>query len=147
MHKNPLWLIFLAGISLVTLWFCGVAFYRVYQYSRLNGVTDATNITWSILKLDEDNYFPYAHYSYLIREKEYVGEEALKEKEYKNEWAVKESLPEITSKQWQVWYDPYSPAFSSLQRHFPLKEVVSAILLLGIVLYFFGLGYYVAGHK
>lgn len=146
MHKNLLWLTFLGSIIVVTLWFCGIAALELYKYSMLKNQAPVKTIFWTVKTIDEDLYHPHAEYSYLVKEKEYKTEETVKNLYYRNKSAAEEGVENLNQKQWEVWYDPKYPSYSSLDKSFPLKETLSAGVLIGVTLYFLGLGYYV-GHR
>lgn len=144
MHKNPIWLAFLALLILITLWFCGIAIYRTYHYLNLTAKAEVETIQWSVHEQGSDNYYPYAHYTFRVRGKEVKGESGLPSYEFMNPYAVHEFLPQLSSKKWQVWYNPSHVQNSALQKQFPVKACIIAGVMVGLLLYFIGLGFYVA---
>jgi hypothetical protein len=144
MHKNIVWFCFLGGVLAITLWFTGDATLKLYRYLSLKKQIPAKAVSWSIKEIDEDLYYPHAHYSFIVKDREYESDQTLKSLTYRNPWAAEEGLEDLNKKQWHVWYDPKYPKYSSLENHFPLKETLSAGVLIGLTLYFLGLGYYVA---
>ena len=42
-----------------------------------------------------------------------------------------------------VWYNPHNIAYSALEKPFPMKAIVSAIILICLLVYFLFLGMYV----
>lgn len=144
MHKNPIWLTFLVIIALIVAWYVGVAFYRMYDFYTLQATAPATITQWSAKEIATDEFAPYAKYSFVVHEKHFEGETALKYPIFRNSWAVEQSIPQLESKKWTAWYSPSNPNHSSIQKKFPTKECVSAALLFGLLLYFVWLGFYVA---
>lgn len=144
MHNNPLWLAFLLGIMLVTLWFCGAALYHFYQYKTLKAEVPAVISKWSIKALSDEEYLVHANYSYQINGKSYEGETDFNDEIYINSWAAQKRIEKFSEKPWNAWYQPSRPLHSTLQKKFPLKECLSAAAMLALLLYFIWLGYYVA---
>jgi hypothetical protein len=143
MHKNPLWLTFLGIVTLAMFWFAGKGLYHLYIYDTLSASTIVNVTDWSVKEVATDRYAPYAHYSFSVGEKEYKGEDALDYPIYRNAVSMERELPNLSLKSWKGWYNPADPSRSALQKHFPLRELISAALVFGLLLYFIWLGYYV----
>lgn len=141
MYKNPLWLLFLTVITLVTAWYGGVAFLRLHRYIQLDTQVETTDIQWSVKKLGEDRYRVNGAYSFIVEGQHYENLWMMQEV-YRNPWAAEKALARHQSHRWTVWVDSSNPRYSSLQKTFPLKDCVSATVLLGLLTYFIGLGYY-----
>ncbi len=105
------------------------------------------NIKWQVEQLNEDRWIIKADYRFKIKNKEYRGETLFKNDLYWNSWAAESALKVYSQKDWMVWYSSSNPQYSSLQKNFPLKECISTGILWIILIYFFGLGYYVATRK
>jgi Protein of unknown function (DUF3592) len=147
MHKNPVWLLFLGIISVIVLWYCGVALYRYYQYITLSEASKAANIEWSVKALSDEQYVVDAHYTFLVKGERYSGDTVFRDEVFLNAWAAEQELPKFSSQAWQVWYQPSNLNHSTLQKKFPLKECISAGVLLGLFLYFLWLGFYVTRYQ
>lgn len=141
MHKNKAWLSFLFVITAITVWFSSQAASELFFYFRLNSQTPVEEIHWEVVKIADETFDLSATYSYKIREKIYQGKTTLSS--YRNPWAAKEALTIHQKRPWQAWYDAKAPQKSSLERTFPTKQVVSAILMLMLLFYFYWLGLYV----
>jgi Protein of unknown function (DUF3592) len=147
MHKNPVWLAFLAVISLVVLWYCGAALYKIYGYSRLTAEVQATSIQWGVKELADDQYIVKANYTFAVEGKIYQGETLFKDIIYMNAWAAEQAGLKNGKKNWKVWFQPNHYNHSTLQKKFPTKECYYAGAMLLLLLYFVGLGFYVTRTK
>lgn len=147
MHKNFVWLGFLSLITGAVGWFTLKTLYTIYLYTLLNVQVPAQDVTWSVEQLSSDQYVLKANYKYETKGEKQSGETLFKNDIFFNPWAAENSINVYASKDWVVWYSSYYPQYSSLQKNFPLKESISAIILWVIMFYFFGLGFYVAKRK
>lgn len=147
MHKNIVWLCFLSLITGAVGWITLKALYLIYLYQSLNASVPAENLQWSVNQLSEDHFVPKASYTFMIDHHSYKGETSFKNDLYWNPGSAEDGLKVYANKEWTVWYSTGNPDYSSLQKNFPFKESISAIVLLILMFYFFGLGYYVAKRK
>jgi len=144
MHKNPLWLAFLAFVCVVMLWYVGSALYRLQEYYALSATTKVDVRDWSVKEIASDQFAPFARYTFTANGKMYEGQSALEYPIYRNAASMEKELPNFSLKTWSGWYNPANPQQSSLKKVFPLKESISGVVMLGLLLYFIWLGYYVA---
>ncbi len=144
MHKNLVWLGFLAMVFGAVIWVTIKAIYMFYLYTSLNATVSAENLNWSIEQLSDERFAMKAHYIYEVEERAFNGETVFKNDIYRNPLAAEDALKVYSQKDWTAWYSVRNPQYSSLQKNFPLKEFLSATVLWIIMLYFFGLGYYAA---
>lgn len=145
MHSNRYWLIFLAFLVIPVGWKSGEALYRLYGYYRLTGRTEGKVTQWSVEKKSDERYVLKAHYHFLIGSKEFESEDQFLNDSYLNAWAAEQAIKQKTETT-PVWYSARNPLVSSLQKKFPIKECLSAVVLWVLLLYFIGLGYYVGSH-
>lgn len=143
MHKNRAWRAFLYLMAAATLYFCASAVYSVHYYYRLSAQTLPAQMVWGYREISADALAPVASYAFTAQGKMVSGETLLDEPVFRNEWAVDKVLGELKTRSWRVWYDPSNPSHSSLQKTFPFKEILSALALAVLFLYFIGLGIYV----
>lgn len=147
MHKNYFWLCFLSLITGAVGWITIKTLYVIYLYLSLDAAAPADKINWSIEQLSEDRFVMKANYSFQVNAQNYSGETIFKNDLYWNPWSAEDALKVYDQKDWTVWYSSKNPAYSSLQKNFPLKESISAFILWLILIYFLGLGYYVVTKK
>ena len=144
MHKNNYWLLFVCLLLLTTLWFTGKAVYRAIDYSRFSEKSKLSELSWKYEALSGESFIPIGKYAFTFKGKSYTGETALTSLTYRNAWAVQQDHQQLSKIYPQVWLDPKNPSHSTLQKMFPLKESISALIMCGLCIYFIGLGYYVA---
>lgn len=147
MHKNLVWLCFLSLVTGAVGWVTIKAFYLIYLYTSLNAAAPADHIDWGVQQLSEDRFAMKADYTFEARDKKYAGETLFKNDIFWNPWAAADAQTVYAQKDWTVWYSNGDPQYSSLEKNFPLKESISAGVLLILLLYFVGLGYYAATRK
>lgn len=143
MHKNYVWLCFLSLATGAVGWFTLKALYAVYLFVALDVSAPAENLKWKVAQLSEDQFVMKADYTFTRKEQKFSGETLFKNDVYWNPWAAEDALKVYSTKDWTAWYSSGNPQYSSLQKNFPLKECISAGVLWILLLYFFGLGYYV----
>lgn len=144
MHKNTIWLAWLAVISLITLWYAGSATLALWRHLHFTASTIPKAIHWSVKEIKADDFSPLATYTFTLGEQDYHGQTVVKGEIYRNSWGLEEDLVKYENKEWKVWYDPTAPYHSTLQKQFPTKECATALLLFILWAYFVGLGTYVA---
>jgi hypothetical protein len=145
MYQNSVWKVLIVCMSLVTVWFTISSLYKVYSYLLLNEHTQVKIIAWSIQEINEiadDRYLLKGDYSFDADGKNYIGETVLQGIFFRNSGAAERAITEYNSRTWEVWYNSRNPAYSSLQKNFPIKECLSSLLLWGLLAYFIGLGRY-----
>lgn len=148
MHKNLLWQAFLTVVLLVALGYSGIALYHYYAYARLTvHTTSITSMQWQIQEKADDEYILKTDYVFNVGEQAFQGSTLWPREPYRNRYAAEQIIKARSGEHWQVWYDEKDPRHSSLEKHFPLKECLSAIFLWGLLFYFVWLGYYVAKFK
>lgn len=144
MHKNPIWLIFLASVGILVMWFSGALLYKLYNYSVLTASTQTVELQWSVKEISDESYILEARYSYVVKGEKKRGAASLYDMPYWNAWAAEKAIAEFSSKPWKVWYSPSNSDYSTLQKKFPLKECISTGVLWLLFIYFTWLGFYVA---
>lgn len=144
MHKNRVWLGFLAAMTLITAGYCGSALYKIYRYVVLTKQTTPENLRWGVQALSDDQYLIKVNYDFQVNGSVYPGETDFTDRVYMNPWAAEQETPKYSYKKWNVWYQPRNYQHSTLQKKFPAKECYSAGAMIILLLYFIWLGFYVA---
>lgn len=146
MHKNIYWLSFFILISVCVLSYTGYTVFALYQYQRLTDQVPVSHIEWSTVELGEEKFAPQAAYQFFLGGRSYTKHHTWQE-HYLNAWAANEAKNQLALKRWKAWVDPSHPDYSSLQKTFPIKECISAIVLWGLWSYFFFIGQYVSTYR
>lgn len=143
MHKNKFWLALLFVIMSVMLWYGGLASYKLYDYYTLSEKSTAVIAKWSVKKLNGEDFRVHAVYTYNVDGKIHSGETTFTDEKFLNPRAAERAIPDYANKKWIVSYQPKKEHHSTLQKKLPLKECISAAVLLALLIYFVSLGFYV----
>lgn len=143
MHKNQIWLAFLATVALAAIWFTANLAFVSWNYYNLKESTNADSIEYSIERISSEKYLLKGDYTYTHDGKNYSSSSILSEPVWRNSWSAKEALEYFPKKEKSLWFDPKNPHESALEKKFPYKEGIYAALVWGILIYFIWLGYYV----
>lgn len=133
------WIAFFTLISVVLLWFSASAVYHLYHYAILSAQAPAKTIEWSVTEINSERYLLHAQYTFEVQGETYSGQNDITSEWFRNRWAAEHSISHATKDPKTVWYSPRNPTNSSLETHFPLKECLSAVLLWGLLGYFYWL--------
>lgn len=141
MYRKAIWVPFILVVALVAIWFIIRASYDLHDYFRLKFRTEVAVDRWQVQEIKSDQFVVEAHYSYVYKGKKIFGQGKVGAI-YPNPWAANEAKTRYSKQNWSVWLDPDHPDKSVLEKHFPIKHTLSAVVLLGLVLYFFILAIY-----
>lgn len=147
MHKNIYWYVLIATIALAVLWFSGKFLYSYYQYSTLTAKAPVESIAWSVEGLTDEKYVLKARYTFRVLNETKSGEAVISDHHYWNQKAAEMDIPDYAKRKWTAWYNPKNPDHSALQKHFPLKDFLSAVFLWGLIGYFIWLGFYASTYR
>jgi hypothetical protein len=140
-YKNWIWVGVIGLVAVLALWFVVRAGCEVYRYLQLDKVVEVSVESWSVEERGSNQYAVMATYTYDLGGKNYSGKEQVGGK-YPNPWAAGEAKNRFATQKWSAWVNPHHPEKSVLEKHFPVKKTVSALVLLGLALYFLLLGLY-----
>jgi len=140
MHKNFLWIGFLALIALVSVWFIGRGGLELLRYYRLSASAPAIIESWEVEQEGSSRYAVVARFTF----KEHAGQ-AQVGGSFPNAWAAEKAREKYAQQSWTAWYNPANLASVTLEKYFPWKSLLSTIILIVLLLYFFCLGLYVGG--
>lgn len=141
MYSSRLWWIFLTMIAIPTLFFTWSSIHRLRDYYDRAEIAHPVHISWSYEQIGHhDTFAPIAHYTFQVNGKEYSGKTKLSEPLFRDEWIADEVLNSLKNRTWKVWYQASHPEHSTLERHFPAKDLFSAIALIILLGYFTILG-------
>lgn len=128
-------LLFLTG--LISFYFTIQAVRIGYQYVRLDSQTSAENVTWEVVMRSASHYILAAHYTYHVKGQEYQGKTECKTPFYFNYYAAIREVQSRKNEKFFTWYQKSRPSFSALQKQFPKKECIYALLTFGVFVYFY----------
>jgi hypothetical protein len=154
-YRNPIYLVLIGAIALLTAWYSGSSLYWYYQYTTLSSQAPATINKWNIITdsnkwsfkwFSDATYLVEMEYSFIVDHKQYTGRTVFSDEKHRNPWAAEQRAVQMSQKPWTAWYNPSHPNHSALQKYFPFKECISAVILWGVLLYFIWLGSYVKNY-
>ncbi len=133
-------------ISLVLFFVCLIFFYdslsSLNKFYSLDRKEALEKIDWRVVER-WGRYRLEANYSYFFESKRFYAK-FLDEQRYLNSWAAEQAKKEKSSIQ-SVWVNSLNASQSALSPYFPLKELVYSFLLLGLLLYFCTLQFFLRG--
>jgi hypothetical protein len=132
-----LWVVLLCITGAISCWFVVLAMMKGWTYFRLDSQCVAQVEKWDIKMISSSNYSLHATYRYLVDGRPFTGDTLYFSLSFPNRYAAEIDLKERQSQAIHVWYQKKNPAFSSLQRRFPKKELLNAMLTTGVFVYFY----------
>lgn len=132
-----LWLVLLIISGGIALWFSGVVSVELWKFLRLNAHTQATISNWDVRDLSSSRFAIEANYRYEINGVVYSGKTIFEKPQFLNRFAAENHVKQLEAKRWHTWYRESNPTLSSLEREFPQKKCLQALLTLGVFVYFY----------
>ncbi len=136
-NLHRLWVILLVVSGGIAVWFSGVALVSLWKYSLLNAQAPAQILNWQVCDLSSSRYAVSADYQFTINGVVYDGKTVFENPHYLNRFAAEHSIRHHSNHSWKAWYRESNPLRSSLEREFPMKKCLHALLTLGVFGYFF----------
>lgn len=115
------------GIACV---YTGIALWKVASYTQMSASSTGEVLNTSINKVGSDKFELRVHYTFPQGEGEGPIRTLFRNKISANTYNINDL---------QVWYNPKHPEQSTLDRAFPVKACVYALILIGLVTYSFAL--------
>ncbi len=123
-------------------WYIFKAGKSIYHYKQLSEEVPVLMEKVEVEKLRENSYAILARFSYSFNQKDFQAEARLSER-YPNPWAAESALRRIEGKSGVAWLNPNRPQQVTLERSFPYKTTISGVVLIGLMIYFMILGYFI----
>ena len=139
MFKNlyRLWLILLIASGLIAGWFLASAAPGLWKYFRLNARAPAEMLHWDVYELSSSRFAMQGEYQFKLNGNSYHGKTIIENPQFLNQFAAENYMVINSSRFRQTWYDSNNPSYNSLERNFPKKKCLQALLTLGVFIYFF----------
>jgi hypothetical protein len=132
-----IWVVLLMISGLIALWFSGKALTEMWVYSRLDSATAAKTIRWDVREMGSSRFQIEATFYYEVKGLELENTTLFASHQYLNRYAAEQEIKGSADKAWNVWYQKNNPSFSSLEKEFPVKKSLHALLTIGVFVYFF----------
>lgn|GEM_PF-3323618 len=140
-NKKGIGIVLVCLLAGLAFWYLLGAISEVYHYTQWKVKSDAIVDHWSVEELKADQFVVRADYQYAYQGKNYKNRGSVGGV-YPNPWAASEAKERFSKQNWSIWLDPKHPERSVFEKVFPLKRTLSALILLGIALYFVILSIY-----
>jgi len=132
-----LWLILLVISGAIALWFSGIATGGMWKFFYLNAQSPVKILNWQVQELSSSRFALEAEYQFEINHAVYEGKTIFERPQFLNRFAAENYMKINGSKSWVTWYRSGNPACNSLEKEFPRKQCLQALLTLGVFVYFF----------
>lgn len=133
------WGIFIAGMFLWAFYVAPLALQLVHYASYTHQVAP-NELQWTILPVHDELFKPVAHFQYTVHEKTYEKKEVFQGGLYRTPFAADAASKAMDRP--HVWYSPSNPSQASIEKFFPLKKIMYAIVTLLLAIYGAYIAYY-----
>lgn len=134
--------LFIGVVALCVLGYTCFTLWQYWGYVQLDIERPIQNSEWTVQTKDEETHQLQATYDYIFNDVKYTGKYLFKKPVFINILGAEYAIKAFSSNFQKVWISSGNPSESSLERKFPLKEIVSTAVLWAIFLYFLGLRIY-----
>jgi hypothetical protein len=132
-----LWIVLLVVSGGIALWFSGIAASAFWQFLKLNASVPANVLAWEIKDISSSKFAPQAEFEYEIGGVTYSGKTIFSSPQFLNRFAAENQIKVLQTQRWRAWYQESSPSVSSLEKEFPRREFLQALLTVGVFAYFY----------
>jgi hypothetical protein len=132
-----IWLVLLVASGMIVLWFSGAAAVGMWKFFSLNGQIPAKILNWQVQELSSSRFALEADYRFDVDGNTYIGKTIFEKPQFLNRFAAENYMRINGSKSWETWYRTNNPEHNSLEKEFPQKKCLHALLTLGVFIYFF----------
>ncbi|MBS0604762.1 MAG: hypothetical protein JSS60_06975 [Verrucomicrobia bacterium] len=132
-----LWVVLLVISGGIALWFTGVAMAGSWKFIRLNAHTPASITNLQVRDLSSSRFAIEADYRFEVSGNTYTGKTIFENPQFMNRFAAENYVKLLGARRWDTWYREGNPDISSLEREFPQKPCLQALLTVGVFAYFY----------
>ena len=132
-----LWVVLMIVSGGVALGFLGVALASVWKFVSLNENAPAKILHIQVKELSASRFAIEAEYSYQVESIVYTGKTVFENPLFLNRFAAENYRPFLANKLEKVWYMKRNPALSCMEKPFPRKLCLQALMTIGVFLYFY----------
>jgi hypothetical protein len=115
---------------------------QIMHYRSYTSSVYPNELRWTTLPIHEELWRPVAHFGYTVNAKEYDGYEVFQGGLYRTPYAADVAIKAINNSNPVVWYSPSNPAQATIEKFFPFKKILYAIITLLLIIYTAWAGYY-----
>ncbi len=128
----------------VALYLLLLALFHLWGYLALDAQAPATVHHWRIIKKSSSTFALEATYTFEAQGKELPGQTIFSKPYHLNYPSAERQIKMFSTRPWSVWYSSHDPALSSLDKTFPTKKIIYALMALGVFAYFLYIRFSVA---
>ncbi len=128
-------------VGIAAGWFCCTASMALYSFMKLDRYAPAQVNTWKVIDYSPSKVALEAFYSFSVEGKEWNGQMIFSKPYYLNRPSAEQALKQKSQEVWGAWYNHKNPNTSSLEKIFPYKKCFNALIVVGLLGYFWILKY------
>jgi hypothetical protein len=117
-------------------WFCCVAGIALYSYIQLDRYAPAQVTKWKLIEYSPSKVAISASYTFSVEGNPWEGQIVFSKPYYLNRLSAQKALEEKSLESWGSWYSHHNPQKSSLEKTLPYKKCFNALIVLGLLGYF-----------
>lgn len=130
-------------ICLVGLAFCATLFtlgkttLGCIKYFSLSRQETAYIDSWQVQEIDSASFAVQISYHFFVNGQEIAGKTELAKPFFPSHKSAEAAIKTLQQKPWKAFYSPKYVKKNSLQKAFPFRDCIHALLSLGVLIYFF----------
>jgi hypothetical protein len=133
LEKNWVFNFLVIFLVIIALFFNLKALINIYNFQRLNSFCKVNEVNFYVEEI-KGKYKIAGSYRFESDKKTISGKNFFKES-FLNQFAAQEAIKNLP-KERLVFFDPKHPEISTLEKSFPYKNVIYALIALGVAIYF-----------
>lgn len=133
--------ILIAGIVLWAIFVFPLAVQLMHYRSYTSHVAP-DELKWTSLAIHNELWRPEVHFGYSVNGKKYEGHEVFQGGLYRTPYAAEVAIKAINNSIPVVWYSPFNPSQATIEKFFPFKKILYAVITLLLILYSAWAAYY-----
>lgn len=126
--------IIIAGMILWAIYIFPLAVQLTHYVSYTHRVTPDM-LQWTTLRVHDELFRPVAHFQYTVNGQQYEEKEVFQGGLYRTPYAAEVAIKAINNSRPDVWYSPSKPSQASIEKFFPFKKVLYAVITLLLAIY------------
>ncbi len=120
---------------------------QIWRYQSYTSQISPNALTWTTVAVHDERWRPVAHFDYTVNGKRFEQNEVFQGGLYRTPFAAELAIKEINISRPKVWYSPYDPSQATLEKFFPLKKLIYALIVLMLFIYGAWAGHYIVSER
>lgn len=143
MQKQLTFALLVAALFTWGLFVYPIVVQAVY-YFRYTATVAPDEISWQVNKVHDELWKLEAKYRYTVAGKSYKIDELFQGEQFRNPYAAESALKQFEKEKTIVWYPPNKPFQGTIEKFFPVKKVIYAVITFLLILYAAWLANYIS---